>query len=241
MIPASVAAPPSARIIASPYARRLARERGVPLPSIVGSGPEGRIVAGDVPTRAEPSTIRSPALPRPSIAAEPTDLPTSAVTRRIGAYAATLNLAPTDALLAQFPATAEIVVDDLLLKAIGQAMATIGLGEVPLTWRDRGRDTAFDSVQDLPPSLISRRRRDPETRTGAAKSTVLVTRVRETGVRPTQAALDPQSTMRLTIAGGEAACEILLTFDEDRVHEDRAARFLAAVREELELPLRLLV
>lgn len=37
------------RVAASPAARRLARERGVSLEGVVGSGPGGRIVEGDVP------------------------------------------------------------------------------------------------------------------------------------------------------------------------------------------------
>jgi pyruvate dehydrogenase E2 component (dihydrolipoamide acetyltransferase) len=37
------------RVTASPKARRLARERGLPLTSLVGSGPNGAIVAADVP------------------------------------------------------------------------------------------------------------------------------------------------------------------------------------------------
>ena len=41
------------RIIASPYARRLARERGVALARIAGTGPNGRIVARDVQAAAE--------------------------------------------------------------------------------------------------------------------------------------------------------------------------------------------
>ena len=41
------------RIIASPYARRLARERGVALARIAGTGPNGRIVARDVQSAAE--------------------------------------------------------------------------------------------------------------------------------------------------------------------------------------------
>ena len=53
--PASVPAPqakPAAtgtRVAASPAARRLARERGVSLEGVAGSGPGGRIVEGDVP------------------------------------------------------------------------------------------------------------------------------------------------------------------------------------------------
>src|SRR5579875_2286214 len=54
--PAGAESPPKAtplsgeqnRIKASPLARRIARERGVDLRSVVGSGPEGRIVRADV-------------------------------------------------------------------------------------------------------------------------------------------------------------------------------------------------
>jgi pyruvate dehydrogenase E2 component (dihydrolipoamide acetyltransferase) len=55
-----VAAPSSGngRIKASPLARRLARERGVELASLHGTGPEGRIVAEDV-ERAEAGTPES--------------------------------------------------------------------------------------------------------------------------------------------------------------------------------------
>lgn len=39
---------PVTRILATPYARRLARDRGVPIFSIVGSGPNGRRTANEV-------------------------------------------------------------------------------------------------------------------------------------------------------------------------------------------------
>lgn len=55
---AATAIAPGARRIATPYARRLARERGVPLGGIAGSGPGGRIRAADVPVRAAaPQTV----------------------------------------------------------------------------------------------------------------------------------------------------------------------------------------
>ena len=57
--PPSVAATAGARTIASPYARRLARERNVGLAQIVGSGPNGRIVARDVPAAAIPASAQS--------------------------------------------------------------------------------------------------------------------------------------------------------------------------------------
>jgi pyruvate dehydrogenase E2 component (dihydrolipoamide acetyltransferase) len=52
-------APSNGRIKASPLARRLARERGVELAALRGTGPEGRIVAEDV-ERAEGGALTSP-------------------------------------------------------------------------------------------------------------------------------------------------------------------------------------
>ena len=66
--PAAVAAG-NGRIKASPLARRLARERGVDLSSVRGTGPEGRIVAEDV-ERAEAG---SPAAAAPAAAPVPAD------------------------------------------------------------------------------------------------------------------------------------------------------------------------
>jgi len=62
------------RIKASPLARRIARERGVELAAVVGTGPDGRVVAEDVERAAAgapPSA--TPAAPTPAVAAaEPT-------------------------------------------------------------------------------------------------------------------------------------------------------------------------
>ncbi len=48
---------PTGEVRASPIARRLARERGVDLDSITGSGPGGRIVEADVLAAAEAATV----------------------------------------------------------------------------------------------------------------------------------------------------------------------------------------
>ena len=56
-----------ARIKASPLARRIARERGIELGSLKGTGPEGRVVAEDVERAAA-----SPAPPAPATAPAPT-------------------------------------------------------------------------------------------------------------------------------------------------------------------------
>jgi pyruvate dehydrogenase E2 component (dihydrolipoamide acetyltransferase) len=58
------AAEPRGRIKASPLARRIARERGIDLAHLRGTGPEGRIVAEDV-ERAEAAPAPAPAAPPP--------------------------------------------------------------------------------------------------------------------------------------------------------------------------------
>lgn len=76
----STSAPPlpstPARLFASPRARRLAREKGVDLALVTGSGPDGRIVERDVETYLEtlalapPSVVPAPAPPTPVKAIE---------------------------------------------------------------------------------------------------------------------------------------------------------------------------
>jgi pyruvate dehydrogenase E2 component (dihydrolipoamide acetyltransferase) len=68
--PAADGAPTGERVKASPLARRIARERGVDLGSVHGTGPEGRVIAEDVEqavTGAEPAAapaaVPSPATP----------------------------------------------------------------------------------------------------------------------------------------------------------------------------------
>jgi pyruvate dehydrogenase E2 component (dihydrolipoamide acetyltransferase) len=63
--PAS-AARPGARVKASPLARRIARERGVDLAALVGTGPDGRIVAEDVEKGGAASTAPAALAPLPS-------------------------------------------------------------------------------------------------------------------------------------------------------------------------------
>src|SRR5262245_645063 len=57
----SGSAPSNGRIKASPLARRIARERGIELASLAGTGPEGRIVAEDVERAAVTGSPKAPA------------------------------------------------------------------------------------------------------------------------------------------------------------------------------------
>ena len=69
--PPAVAA--SGRVKASPLARRIARERGIELASVVGTGPDGRIVAEDVERTASgaPAPARAAAAPATAAPAAP--------------------------------------------------------------------------------------------------------------------------------------------------------------------------
>jgi pyruvate dehydrogenase E2 component (dihydrolipoamide acetyltransferase) len=59
------AASGNGRIKASPLARRIARERGIELSAVAGTGPEGRVVAEDVERAAATGTIEPAAAPAP--------------------------------------------------------------------------------------------------------------------------------------------------------------------------------
>jgi len=67
----STSAPPlprtPARIFASPRARRLAREKGVDLTMVAGSGPDGRIVERDVVAYLETLVLAPPLSPTPPV------------------------------------------------------------------------------------------------------------------------------------------------------------------------------
>lgn len=100
--PAAVAAPPppppptpvaapraDGRIIATPYAKKLAKEMGVDLSTIGGSGPNGRITAADVEAakggRAAPALAAAaapssaPAPPAPAASSPPAKIPATSV------------------------------------------------------------------------------------------------------------------------------------------------------------------
>jgi len=84
---AAIATPPerpaSSRIKASPLARRLAREGGVDLGSLTGSGPDGRIVAEDVERAlATPAVASVPVVP-PVAPGEVERIPLTSVRRTI--------------------------------------------------------------------------------------------------------------------------------------------------------------
>ncbi len=67
VVPAAVTSAPSGRLIASPRAKKLAKEMGVNLEQLQGTGPNGRVVAADVASAAGkplPANMVSPSAPQ---------------------------------------------------------------------------------------------------------------------------------------------------------------------------------
>jgi pyruvate dehydrogenase E2 component (dihydrolipoamide acetyltransferase) len=126
------------RVKASPLARRIARERGIELSSVRGTGPEGRIVAEDV-ERAEAAPAAAPApLPTPVATGEVESVPLSNVRRTIArrltaawtvpAFELTVSadMSRANDLLERIrerDADVRVTVTDLLVKVCGQALA----------------------------------------------------------------------------------------------------------------------
>lgn len=72
------------KIFASPIAKKLALERGIPLSKVKGSGPEGRILRSDIEAY-KPSAASSATAPAPAQAGpEYTDTPVSNMRKTIG-------------------------------------------------------------------------------------------------------------------------------------------------------------
>ncbi|MCH6472488.1 dihydrolipoamide acetyltransferase family protein [Sinomonas terrae] len=142
------APPPSAGLTASPLARRLAREHGVDLAAVQGSGPGGRIVRADIdaavartPPSAPPPSAPEPAAPPAALGADAEEVPLSRI-RRLTAQRLTASAAQAphfyltrtvdvDALLA-FRAQinnglaeggARVSLNDLVVKASAHALA----------------------------------------------------------------------------------------------------------------------
>ncbi len=150
---------PGARRFISPLVRRLARERGLDLSSVTGSGPDGRIVRRDI--EALVAGAAAPASPAPAAAAtaapasasaEPDLIPHSRMRTTIAR-----RLTESKSTVPHFYLTADLRVDrllelrreinaidgvkisvnDLVVKAVAAAFADVP--EANTTWSDEGR------------------------------------------------------------------------------------------------------
>jgi pyruvate dehydrogenase E2 component (dihydrolipoamide acetyltransferase) len=106
------------RIFASPLARRLAKERGLGLAELVGTGPGGRIVRRDVEAaQPRPAAIPEPApVPLPAAAAGFTEVPHTPMRRAIAR-----RLTESKQTIPHFTVRATLRVDELLRLRTGLA------------------------------------------------------------------------------------------------------------------------
>jgi len=74
---------PDGRVKASPLARRLAREKGIDIATLSGSGPEGRIVAEDVERGAVAAPTAAPAAPVAAPAGEVEEIELTSIRKTI--------------------------------------------------------------------------------------------------------------------------------------------------------------
>jgi pyruvate dehydrogenase E2 component (dihydrolipoamide acetyltransferase) len=87
----TASSPGGARILASPLARRLAREKGVDLAALAGSGPHGRIIKADVEAaRAGAAPVTAPAAPAAAPAPQAAAAPQATAAAPQGMSAATV-------------------------------------------------------------------------------------------------------------------------------------------------------
>ena len=130
-----VATQADGRVKASPLARRIARERGIDLHALAGTGPEGRIVAEDVERAAATSKPAAPPLaPRPG---EVESIPLTSVRRTIARrlteawqvpvfqLQVSADMARADDLLAErkeLDPDTRVTVTDLLTRICAQAL-----------------------------------------------------------------------------------------------------------------------
>jgi pyruvate/2-oxoglutarate dehydrogenase complex dihydrolipoamide acyltransferase (E2) component len=234
---AAVSIASGARIHATPYARRLARERGVSLLKIMGTGPNGRITGVDL------NSARSADVVEMSPLAAAGDAP-AAKADAIGnpsAIATSIEFQAVEALLGQIHALrSDISRQDICLKAAALALdlAAPGVGSTDillLTAPSRRQVLVGVAQASLSSIAALRSRADEGTTDGLA-----VSFLGHAGVRPVAAQLGGGVRMRLVIGLGDVA-DCLLSYDPLRISDEAAEGFLVAFREFVETPIRLLV
>lgn len=231
----------ASRRAASPYARRLARERGITLAELAGTGPRGRIVAADVPLEplAVPGPVAPVAGPTPAPVASTiaAPAPVAVAARAFGAFATNLALGSLRELVAA--AGVDVPLHAFLARAAAQA--TGRFAEAIRLVAPDGRSMVVAGPARLAPSEIARRFEAGDG--SAAERPLVLTHLAVSGIRPVAGSLAPDCDLRILVvaAPGTETGEALLVHDSAAIGEAEAATMLAAFRDALENPLRLLV
>jgi pyruvate dehydrogenase E2 component (dihydrolipoamide acetyltransferase) len=230
---ASPAPQAASRVSATPYARRLARDRGVLLAAIAGTGPNGRRTGRDV--LAHVATPQP--LPAPATTAAPAMAPATA------ALAATVSLDAIAGLLPQFESfEPEIELVDVCLKAVAATLrSSDALAGAAIVLTPSGG--VLDGLDRLTLGAIAALRRADRGPAPRPDRPVLeVSWLARDGIRPIALPLRPGVAARIMLAGtlGSPLAECLMSYDPARLDDTAAADFLLAFRGWLEVPLRMI-
>jgi hypothetical protein len=233
------------RIHATPYARRLARERGLPLSTIAGSGPEGRITGDDLLKRHAPPVGALAAAARAEIAAQfpAREAAVTAVSAPC-AIVAQVDFTALDTLLAQITALrAGVSREDICLKAAAVALrGATSFGPrgtiLLLTAPDQRRHLA--GLAEASVGGIATLRGRAEASGDAALAVSFIGR---SGIRPVAAQLVGGTAARLVVGApdGRGRADCLMSYDTAKLGDGDAEDYLAAFRDLVEAPFRLLV
>lgn len=249
MSPADLTARPSGRVRATPYARRLARERNLPLAAIAGSGPNGRITSDDlrnfVPQVAgaatAPATASETPAPAHQIAAA---APATAAVAAPAAIVAGVEFGALEQLLRQVATVRPGVTrEDICLKAAAVALAatpSIGDPDALLLLSSPGRRQRLAGLANASVGAVATIRERADDAGGANLAMSFISRP---GIRPAAAQLVGGASARLVVGApdGNGAADCLLSYDPTKIGDEAAENFLATFRDLVETPFRLLV
>ncbi len=224
----------SGRIRASPLAKKIAREGGLPLTSLSGSGPGGRIIQRDVVQALSSRTAIAPAPPRDAPSEETRLLPLSMMREQIGARLLAsktsiphyyleieIDAAPLLALrneindaLAALPSDEKLSINDFFLKATAEAARRVP--EVNVSWEGKAI-RQYGAVHlalavAVPDGLITpviRNAQDKSLRKLAREGKELTTRARERKLKPEEYSEGTLTLSNLGMYGIESFAAII--------------------------------
>lgn len=222
------------RRAASPYARRLARERELDLATVIGSGPHGRIVAADILSwQPKPADRPAEPLAPPPLASPP-----------VVSFSASVNLAALGRLAADAARVGlDITIEDAAARAAQAALGTDAAGGLAI--EAEGRQIRIATATGL--SIGAERQlRLTALASGAdlsgqpAQASLLV--LHAARVTPAALPLLPSRMLRfvLVIDRDREQGHALLCANAQGMTEHRAAAVLEAFISALEQPLALL-
>ena len=230
----------AARRFASPYARKLAQERGISLANLEGTGPSGRIVAADILSMVPPAPGQSSILS----AAEPTIGSPAQPAGIVGAIATEVRIGRALDLIDQIAAAGcpNLRLNTLVLRAATLALRLRAAeGSIALE-ADGSGPSALDILEAAGLSVGVLQRRLEATASGPLSEGILsIRRMPRSGIRALSTPLVQGYRMRLTISEDKGTAEFLLCFNAREVKEEEAIGLLAEIRDALQTPLRLFV